>query len=239
MWHFPQDWPWVNMSPVIEPLTPFVYAPYVTLPYFLAMPLLRWLQRRGGPDSFVRTRPLVAVGLLTFVIGFAWDAGQEMFLVSTQFLTYTHVVPFGSLWVGQNRQFPLLMASTLITIVMIPVAVLLYREGDGPTVAERLARRFALYARRPVLATFLVMAAVLNVCFVCFSTSFYLARVSGAASSVACPWPYPEAKVWDPQGLYQASGQQGPFTAGTESTWLIGQPNGRPTHRAVESTRCR
>lgn len=238
MWHFPQDWPWVNMSPIIEPLTSFVYAPYIALPYFLAMPLLKRLQRARGPQTFVGRRPLLSLALLTFVIGFAWDALQEMFLVNTQFLTYTHVTPFGSIWVGENRQFPLLQASTLITLPMIATSVLLYREDDGPTVAERLARRFALHVRRPAVATFLVMTVILNVCFVAFSTSFYLVRVTGAASSPACPWPYPASKVWDPQGFYEANGHPGPFTAGTASTWLIGQPDGRPTDRERVSDRC-
>lgn len=238
MWHFPQDWPWVGMSPIIEPLTSFVYAPYITLPYFLAMPILRRLQRRRGRDAMVWRRPLVSLAALTFVIGFAWDALQEMFLVNTQFLMYTHVTPFGSIWVGENRQFPLLQASTLITIPMIAASLLLYREGDGPTVAETLARRFALFVRRPALSTFLVMTVVLNVCFIAFSTSFYLVRLSGAASSVACPWPYPTSKVWDPQGLYEANGHPGPFTAGSASGWLIGQPDGRPEGGEKKSDRC-
>lgn len=238
MWHFPQDWPWVGMSPIIEPLTSFVYAPYVALPYFLAMPLLKRLQKNRARDAFVWRRPLVSVALLTFVIGFAWDALQEMFLVNTQFLTYTHVVPFGSLWVGEGRQFPLLMASSLITIVMIPASVLLYREGDGPTVAENLARRFALYARRPALSTFLVMTVILNVCFMCFSASFWLVRVTGAASEVACPWPYPTSKVWDPHGLYEEQGHPGPFTAGRADGWQVGQPGGRPENVVSTSDRC-
>lgn len=238
MWHFPQDWPWVGMSPIIEPLTSFVYAPYIALPYFLATPVLKRLQRNRSRESFVWRRPLISLGVLTFVFGFAWDALQEMFLVSTQFLTYTHVTPFGSIWVGENRQFPLLQASSLITIPMIAAAVLLYREGDGPTVAENLARRFALFARRPAMATFLVMTVILNVCFICFSTSFWLVRVTGAASSVACPWPYPASAVWDPHGRYQAEGHPGPFTEGRASTWLALQPDGRPSATEPTSDRC-
>lgn len=238
MWHFPQDWPWVGMSPIIEPLTSFVYAPYIALPFFLATPLLKRLQRNRSRDAYVWRHPLISVGLLTFVIGFAWDALQEMFLVSTQFLTYTHVTEFGSIWVGENRQFPLLQASSLITIPMIAASVLLYREGDGPTVAENLAKRFALYARRPAVATFLVMTVILNVCFICFSTSFWIVRVTGAASSVACPWPYPASNVWDPHGRYAEQGHPGPFTSGRGSGSLALQPDGRPTDIVATSDRC-
>ena len=35
-----------------------------------------------------------------------------------------------------------------------------------------------------------------------------------AATSVACPWPYPEAKVYDPNGFYEEDGQAGPYFAG-------------------------
>ena len=47
-------------------------------------------------------------------------------------------------------------------------------------------------------------------------------------TSVACPWPFPEAKVYDPNGYYERSGQPGPYFAGIWSGWESGQPNGRP-----------
>lgn len=238
MWHFPQDWRWVSMSPIIEPLTSFVYAPYILLPYFLAMPLLRRLQKNRDPDAYVWRHPLISLGVITFCVGFIWDAAQEIVLVSTQFLTYTHVVPFGSIYVGENKQFPLLMASGLITITMIPAAVLLYRDDTGRTQAEKVAQRFKIYAKRPTMATFLVMAVTLNVCFITFSSSFWLVRVTGAASSVACPWPYPASQVWDPHGLYEEQGHPGPFTAGAASGWLSGQLDGRPDNISQKSERC-
>lgn len=238
IWHFPESWPWVNISPIIEPLTSFVYAPYIMLPLLLSMPALRWLQRSRGPEAYVWRHPLISLGILTFLIGFIWDAAQEILLVKTQFLTYTHVVPFGSIFVGENYQFPLLMASGLITLTMIPAAVLLYRDDSGRTQAEKLAQRLKLHAKRPATATFLVMAVIINIAMICFSTSFWLVRVTGAASSVACPWPYVEAKVWDPHGLYEKAGSTGPFTAGAASTWLSGQPDGRPTSVTPDSDRC-
>jgi hypothetical protein len=73
LWHFPQDWPWVGMSPIIEPLTSFVYAPYVLLPCLLSMPTLRWLQKNRRPDAIVWRRPLISLGLITFCFAFVWD----------------------------------------------------------------------------------------------------------------------------------------------------------------------
>ncbi|MBH0778017.1 spirocyclase AveC family protein [Nocardia bovistercoris] len=238
LWHFPRDWPWLNISPIIEPLTSFVYAPYILLPYFVTMPILRAVQRRRAPESFVWRHPLISLAALTFVCGVIWDAAQEILLVRTQFLTYTHVIDFGTLDAGKNSQFPFLMASLLITVVMIPASLLLYRDDSGRSQAEKIARRFNLHTRHPRLATFLVMAVALNIAMFSFSTSFWVVRATGAASTVACPWPYPTAKTWDPHGLYESQGAPGPFTAGAASTWQVGQPDGRPSPVAVESDRC-
>jgi hypothetical protein len=238
LWHFPRDWPWLNISPIIEPLTSFIYAPYVLVPYFLAMPILRAIQRRSDPGAYVSRHPLIAISVLTFGIGVIWDAAQEMLLTRAQFLTYSHVIEFGSLDVGKNSQFPLLMASGLITIVMIPASILLYRDDTGISQADKLSRRLRLHARHPKLATFLVMAIVLNIAMMSFSSAFWLVRATGAASTVACPWPYPQAKIWDPRGYYQSQGAPGPFTAGKASSWQIAQPEGRPTDIVVKSDRC-
>ncbi|TLG05301.1 spirocyclase, AveC family [Nocardia cyriacigeorgica] len=238
LWHFPRDWPWLNLSPIIEPLTSFVYAPYILLPYFVTMPILRALQRRREPDAFVWRHPLISLAALTFICGVIWDAAQEIFLVRTQFLTYSHVIEFGTIDAGKNSQFPMLMASVLITIVMIPASLLLYRDDTGRSQAEKFARRFRLHDRHPTLATFLVMAVALNIAMFSFSTSFWAVRATGAADTVACPWPYPAAKTWDPRGYYEAQGAPGPFTAGVASTWQIGQPDGRPTDIEQESQRC-
>ena len=238
LWHFPRDWPWLNISPIIEPLTSFIYAPYVLLPYFLAMPILRAIQRRSSPKAFAWRHPLISISVLTFIIGVIWDAAQEILLTRAQFLTYSHVIEFGSIDVGKSSQFPLMMASVLITVVMIPASVLLYRDDTGRSQAEKIARRLRLHARRPKLATFLVMAIVLNVAMISFSSTFWLVRATGVASVVACPWPYPQAKIWDPRGYYQSEGAPGPFTAGKASSWQIAQPAGRPTDIVVESDRC-
>ncbi|WP_280269010.1 spirocyclase AveC family protein [Nocardia wallacei] len=238
LWHFPRDWPWLNISPIIEPLTSFVYAPYILLPYFVSLPILRVLQRRRRPDAFVSRHPLMSLAVLTFVCGVIWDAAQEVFLVRTQFLTYSHVIEFGTLDAGKNSQFPMLMASVLITIVMIPASLLLYRDDTGRSQAEKIARRFGFHGRHPKLATFLVMAVALNIAMFGFSTSFWVVRATGAASTVACPWPYPTAKTWDPRGYYESQGAPGPFTAGAASTWQIGQPDGRPVDIDRESQRC-
>ena len=49
----------------------------------------------------------------------------------TQLYIYTQVVPFGSLFAGKPYQFPLIWESTMVTFVMIPAGVLLYRDDTG------------------------------------------------------------------------------------------------------------
>jgi hypothetical protein len=78
------------------------------------------------------------------------------------------------------------------------------------------------------LGTFIVMFAVLNVAYVGYGAGYGIIRATGSATSVACPWPYPEAKVYDPQGLYEKAGQPGPYFAGNWAGWESAQ-SGRPS----------
>ena len=59
------------------------------------------------------------------------------------------MVPFGSIFAGKCYQFPLIWESSLVTLVMIPAGVLLYRDDTGRTQAEKLAQRFRVFRRPP------------------------------------------------------------------------------------------
>src|SRR6201996_6669267 len=98
------------------------------------------------------------------------------------------------------------------------------------TVAERLARRANTFPSRPVLGSFVVMLVGVNLAFMAYGVVYTAAtRWSGAATSIVCPWPWPSAKVYDPQGLYERSGAPGPYSAGIWSRWESAQPQGPPT----------
>ena len=159
----------------------------------------------------------------------------------TGMYVYSQVIPFGSIFTGHAYQFPLIWESSLVTAVMIPVGVLLYRDDTGRTVAEKLALRIRLRAfrGRPALATFVVMFLIVNAAYLfLYGGGFAVIRASGAATSVACPFPYPEAKVYDPQGLYEKAGQPGPYSAGIWDGWETGQ-SGRPVvHPPAHRGRC-
>jgi hypothetical protein len=83
------------------------------------------------------------------------------------------------------------------------------------------------------------MFLAVNLGYFVYGGAFALMKDTGAASSVACPWPYPEAKVYDPQGFYEEAGQQGPYFPGIWSGWQSAQPDGRPdVHPPADGGRC-
>ena len=234
LWHWPEDWPLVNLSPTVEPFVVIGYAAfYFVVPFFSSNWILRRLQARASTDSFVWRHPLVSMGLLLFFVGFVFDAILEIFSVRAGLYIYSQVIPWGSLFAGTTFQFPLIWESSLVTVVMIPAGILCYRDDTGRTQAEKLAQRFRWLPHRPALGTFLMMFAILNVAYFMYGAGFGAIRASKLATSVACPWPFPEAKVYDPNGFYERAGQPGPFFEGHWNTWMSAQPAGRPTDNPV------
>ncbi len=240
LFHWPETWPLVSLSPTVEPFIVVGYATFYMAPFFPAVWLLRRLQARRTVESFLWRHPLLALSGLILAIGFVFDAGLETFLVRTQLYIYSQVIPFGSFATGQPHQFPLIWESALVSTVMIPAGVLLYRDDTGRTQAEKLAAKVRAFRSRPALGTFAVMFVVINAAYLfLYGGGFALIRVSGAATSVACPYPFPEAKVYDPQGFYEKSGQPGPYFPGIWSRWQSAQPDGRPNvHPPADGGRC-
>ena len=228
LWHWPESWPWVSLAPTVEPFVVFGYVMFQFGPYFPAVWALRKIQARRTPESFVWRHPLISLGVLIFICGFIIDMILEVTMIQTGLYMYSQVIPFGSIFVGTPHQFPLLWEPCLVTLVMIPAGILVYRDDTGRTASEKLAQRARILPRRPVLASFLVMLVIVNVSYLVYGVTFTALKWSRLATSVACPWPYPDAKVFDPQGFYEKNGQKGPYSVGIMSTWMSGQPNGRP-----------
>ena len=227
LWHWPETWPLVSLAPTVEPFIVIGYATFYMAPFFPAIWILRRLQARRSPDAFVWQHPLVSLALLIYPIGFVFDACLEIFLVRTQLYIYSQVPPFGSFAAGEWYQFPLIWEASLVTLVMIPAGVLLYRDDTGKTVAEKLAHRVRWFRARPALGTFVVMFVIINVAYFAYGAGFAALRTTKVADSVACPWPFPEAKVYDPNGFYEEAGQPGPYFPGIWAGWPSAQA-GRP-----------
>lgn len=227
LWHLPEDWPLVSLSPTVEPLIAVGYA-YFLIPYAPAIAILRRIQARRPADAWVWRRPLICLAVLIFVIGFIMDIAFEVLLVNQGQYVFSQVVPWGSVFAGTAYQFPLIWQATLVLMVMVPAGVLIYRDDTGRCVAEKLAQRAQVFVCRPVLGTFVVMWAILTAGYLIYGASYWIMRAGGLSTAVACPWPYPEAKVYDPRGNYEKAGAPRPYFAGIWSTWMSGQPHGRP-----------
>jgi len=238
LWHWPDSWPLVSLSPTVEPFVVFGYVSFYLLPYFPANWILRRLQRTRPPTSFVWRHPLISMGILIYVIGFCFDAILEIQSIGTGLYIYSQVIPFGSLFAGKPYQFPLIWESSLVTLVMIPAGVLLYKDDTGRTQAEKLAMKIRGYDKRPAVTTFVVMFVILMLAYSAYGLGFAAIRWSGKATSVACPYPYPEAKVYDPQGYYAKAGQPGPYLSGIWNGWES-LHSGRPAVATAAQGRCR
>ena len=226
--HWPESWPLIMMSPTVEPFIVFGYVTFYFGPYFPAIWILRKMQAKRGPEAFVARHPLISLGALVLVIGFIFDAILEVSLVRTGLYIYSQAIPFGTLFAGDTFQFPLIWESLSVTFVMIPAAILVYRDDTAKSVAEKLAAKAKLFPNEA--RTRHVPGDVRDH----QRGLLRLRRVvlgyqgKGLATSVACPWPYPEAKVYDPQGYYEKNGAEGPYSVGIWSTWQQGPPDGRP-----------
>jgi Spirocyclase AveC-like len=238
LWHWPANWPLVSLSPTVEPFIVIGYATFYLGPFFPASWILRRIQARRPPGSFAWRHPLISLAALVLVIGFVFDALLESFLVRTQLYIYSQVIPFGSLFAGKPYQFPLIWESSLVLLVMIPAGVLLYRDDTGRTQAQKLAQRVRPFRSRPAIGAFAVMFAILNVAYFCYGAGFAIIRDTKAATSVACPWPFPEAKVYDPQGFYERAGQPGPYSAGIWDGWETAQSGRSSVSPSAAGARC-
>src|ERR1700731_3272729 len=165
LWHWPEDWPLVSVSPTFEPFIVFGYVMFYLSPYFPAVWILRKIQARTSVDSFAWRHPLISLAGLILVCGFVFDAFLEIWGIRTGLYIYDQVIPFGSLFTGTPFQFPLLWESLSVTFVMIPAGVLLYRDDTGRTVAEKLAQRARILPSRPALGMFVVMFVIINLAY--------------------------------------------------------------------------
>jgi hypothetical protein len=84
LWHFPEDWPLVRLSPTVEPFIVIGYSTFYFIgPFFASTWILRRLQARAATDAFVWRHPLLTLASLLFVEGFVMDSFQEIFHVRT------------------------------------------------------------------------------------------------------------------------------------------------------------
>ena len=229
LWHWPEDWPLVRLSPTVEPFIVIGYATFYFGPFFPAIAVLRRLQARASAESFVWRHPLVSLALLLLVIGFVFDAILEIFLVRTGLYIYSQVIPWGSLFAGTTFQFPLIWESALVSAVMIPAGVLCYRDDTGRTQAEKLAQRFRWFPSRPALGTFLMMFAIVNVAYFVYGGGVRRHPRREARDRRRVPVAVPGDEGLRPARLLRAGGAARPLLRGT-----LEHVDERPARRATD-----
>ena len=231
LWHWPEDWPIVSLSPTIEPLFIAAIAIFVVPPFFPAIWVLRHLQARRPLDSFVSRHPLISLSDLRFRVRIRLRLRHGR-AVRPRRLVHFH--PSDPLRIGLRR-YPLAISPA--------VAVLADQHSDDSGRGVDLSRRHRTYCRRAAGAACRaaadpasawvrssLMLIGVNLAFMTYGVVYTaVTRWSGAATSIVCPWPWPSAKVYDPQGFYEQSGAPGPFSEGIWSTWESAQPSGRPS----------
>jgi hypothetical protein len=215
MLHFPLSWPYVNISPDLEPALAFLggYAAYYLLNglAFLQLhdrfidPLMRrtsWLARHRLVAVFIGAT-MVAIPI-NGLIQFTWMRFGIFF--------YTEAV--GPLCRIGHIYFPLIMA-VYDSIIFGMVAVMCVRDECGELVLiHRIARW--LPARPGRNSDTLTRQLLVSVAVGLLSFSAPLAVLSGLrAAGLSQPAyehnPYPTIKVYDPYGHLEKSGKPGPF----------------------------
>ncbi|MFF7945123.1 spirocyclase AveC family protein [Nocardia gamkensis] len=135
------------------------------------------------------------------------------------------MVPFGSIFVGEQWQFPLIWESVLFGLALAPTAPLMWVNDQNQTWGETFALRFKLFRGRPNLGAFAMSVLLFSAVYiVVYFLSFGAIRISGAATSVGTPWRFPETAVYDPQGYFEKRATQGRTTSARGQVGSIGRP---------------
>lgn len=223
--HWPDTWAWASISPTVEPLVNVVgYFGFYIGPPFLAILVLRALiQPRRPAGSIVHRRPLVSLVAVTFVVGFVFDALLELVVLKFGAYGYTQVISFGSVNKGQPDQFALLLQASAITIPFSVCALLWWRDDTGATGAERLAARWRVTRGRGQLGVLAVIVVGMNLGYFAYLVPYVAVRYLDLATVTARPWQWCATQVYDPNGRFEADGEQGPFFEGIGSGWLSGR----------------
>lgn len=229
MFHFNIDWPWMNLEPTVQPwVAVWAYAGFFLIPAWFTLALYKRLSRRAAPDAFLVRRPRLAILAMSIPICIVFDALAEMTMVRAGIYHYSQVIPFGSIFVGEPWQFPLVWEAVLFGLTIAPTAPLMWVNDQNQTWGETFALRFKIFRGRPNLGAFALSVLLFSAVyvFVYFVFMGAIIRVSGISNGVGTPYSFPEVSVYDPQGYYEDAGNPGPYYVGTWGGWERRTPAG-------------
>jgi hypothetical protein len=215
MVHFPFSWPYLNVSPDLEPALSFLggYASYYLLN---GWGLLKGhdllIASRIRPDSWLGRHRLAAVFLGAFVLAIPVNAFVQFLWLKVRIFIYTEAV--GPVLEIGHVHLPLIMV-VYDCFIFAMVAVVCVRDDRGNLVlVDRICK--SLPHRRGRLAiTFtretLVATTVLVASFAVPLAVLAGLRVAQLSKPSYDEYPFPTVKVYDPYGNLQRAGKPGPF----------------------------
>lgn len=216
--HFPSSWPYVSLTPGVEPVFVLAGYPfYFLIPGAIAVVLFRRiLEPRLSPSGWFARHKLVTVFLVALLSAIAFNILTEFVLVSSEIWSIAQapgpVLRFGS------QQFPIVGELLLFPPVLASTAVMLIEDDGGRTLVGRFVERHATLRRRPLASQLLVAFGVYAVLYAgLYGGGMALLRMTGVANHIQTELPYGEMKVYDPQGRYEQAGVPGPYYKGVWS----------------------
>lgn len=215
MLHFPLTWPYVNISPNLEPALAFLggYAAYYLLTGLAILQLHNRLVKPLIPrTSLLARHQLVAVFLGAAVIAIPINGLVQFTWMRVGIFFYTEAV--GPVLRIGHIHFPLIMA-VYDSFIFAMVAVMCVRDEHGElTLISRLARGLPARRGRPKLTLTRQLLISVTVGLVSFAIPLAVLaglRAAGLSRPAYDQNPYPSVKVYDPYGHLQQAGKPGPF----------------------------
>lgn len=215
MLHFPLSWPYVNISPNLEPALAFLggYAAYYLLN---GLGMLQLHDRLIAPvfrrSRWLAQHRLVAVFLGAFLIAIPLNGLVQFTWMKFGIFYYTEAV--GPVLQVGHIHFPLIMA-VYDSLIFAMVAVMCVRDDKGELV---LINRIANWlparpgqSRTTLTRRLLVSVSVGMVSFAAPLAVLAGMRAAGLSEPAYDQNPFPTVKVYDPYGHLQEAGKPGPF----------------------------
>ena len=223
--HLPTSWPYASLAPVIEP--PFLvllgYPVYFVLPALLSSRLYRRVVLpRAGASSFPARHPLVSLALICCAVGVPIDIAVQLTVMRADIYSYSQY--FGPA-IG-TVHLPL-MTTVLDVLIMASAAILTWKDDSGRSTAQRLATRLRLGRRHPRLAELAAAVGVLSVGYMIGLAPWIGMRVANRVDSLATPWRYGEATIYDPDCQWQAAAGEEEL-ARFSGIWSLGRGDDCP-----------
>jgi hypothetical protein len=215
MLHFPLLWPYVSISPNLEPALSFLggYAAYYLL---TGIALLQAHDRSVDPfirrGSWLGRHRLIAVFAGAFVLAIPLNAVVQFLWLKFGIFVYTEAV--GPVLRIGHTYLPVIMV-IYDCFIFAMVAVLCVRDDAGELIlVNRIARQLPSRSGRPKVTVnrqLFVAVAVGMVSFALPLTALAGLRSAGLSEPAFDKFPYPTMKLYDPYGHLEEAGKPGPF----------------------------